>query len=137
MKKLLPFFSMILFLVSCMSVKPFPELMQGDFHISELDSSKNLVRCTSEHASIRMVENRTGSKMDFNYSSPSINIDLPDARWVGGAAFEGVSTKDGKNYTVTMGHHKKPYIVAIEVSPAKFILVGLKCWGEQSEVTMK
>lgn len=119
-------------LLSCMSVRPIPEFVQGDFIISELDKHKNLVKCGSEHAIINAIENRTGSKMYFKYTSESLKINIPEAKWVGGQAYEGVNTMNGEKYTITLMDQKKQYMLAIEVNPEKFLLVGFKCWREQN-----
>jgi hypothetical protein len=117
---------------SCMSVKPFPEVVQGDFQISELDKDKNLIKCTNDYATINRVENRSGSKLYFNYNSNSLKINIPEAKWVGGNAYEGIDKVTGEKYVVTMMHYKEPYLFAIEMSPDKFVLVGFKCWREQT-----
>lgn len=123
---------LLLMATACMSVKPFPEIVRGDFKISELDSSKNIIRCSSEHATINRVENKIGSKLYFDYKSSSLNIKIPAARWVGGNAYEGINLMDGKKYVVTMEHHKKPFVLYIEKEDKSFVTVGFKCWGDQS-----
>lgn len=130
--KTLLFAITVMALFSCMSVKPIPEFIQGDFIISELDKDKKLVKCGSEHAVINAIENRAGSKMVFKYNSGSLKINIPEAKWAGGQAYEGVNTIDGKKYIITLMDQKKQYMLAIEVNPEKFLLVGFKCWQEQS-----
>jgi hypothetical protein len=127
MKKLIIF---LMVLSSCVSVKPFPDLISGDFKISELND-RNLIKCSSTKAVINRIENRIGNKMYFKYQSSQLNIEMKEAKWVGGNAYEGVST-DGKKYVVTMANYKDPYVLSIETSPGNVLVVGFKCWGDDS-----
>lgn len=130
MKKILLSILIAIMLIGCMSVKPFPDVVSGDFYYSELHN-RELVKCWKERAVIERIENRAGSKMLINYMSNSYKIDIPAAKWVGGNAYEGISS-DGKKYVITMANYKDPYVLSIELNPETVIVVGLKCWGDNT-----